>query len=287
MTPLVYTPTEVVLVDDHDLFLKTLATNLDTARLTYSFFIKPQLALAHINQPRENNHSLSAFEEILEPTGYSTVAMRYKVGNLHKSVFSKDRFNDISVVIADYSMPSMNGLEFLDKIQNPHVKKILLTGVADERIAVDAFNQKRIHKYIQKSAPNFIDDILSSIEHFSTEYWYQKTLPIEQFVSTNFKSSPFDNNAFVTYFQKIQNQYSIAEYYLLEGSFRFLLVDAHGKKYTLWIQSKEEADSYAFELNALNDTEIPPTLKQAVDEYRKNILPTHSKRSITTALRMD
>ena len=50
---------------------------------------------------------------------------------------------DVSLVISDYNMPQMNGLEFLKavKAQYPHILAIMLTGQAEIHIAVQAINE--------------------------------------------------------------------------------------------------------------------------------------------------
>lgn len=59
---------------------------------------------------------------------------------------------EVSIVISDYNMPLMNGLEFLKavKAQHPHILTIMLTGQAELEIAVMAINEAGVYKFIQK-----------------------------------------------------------------------------------------------------------------------------------------
>ncbi|UUZ66309.1 response regulator (plasmid) [Polaromonas sp. P1-6] len=63
------------------------------------------------------------------------------------------RFSLTQVCVVDYSMPAKTGLQFLDDIQSWKGSRILLTGRADEQIAVGAFNRGLIDKYIPKQIP--------------------------------------------------------------------------------------------------------------------------------------
>ena len=59
---------------------------------------------------------------------------------------------DINLVVSDYNMPEMNGLEFLQIIRtrHPHILTIMLTGQAELQIAVQAINEAGVYKFIQK-----------------------------------------------------------------------------------------------------------------------------------------
>lgn len=63
----------------------------------------------------------------------------------------KDR-DDFSVVISDYDMPVMNGIEFLSKAREmrPQMVRILLSGHADLQVAVDAVNECDIFRLLTK-----------------------------------------------------------------------------------------------------------------------------------------
>ena len=59
---------------------------------------------------------------------------------------------EISLVISDYNMPKMNGMEFLKQVKTlyPHLLAIMLTGQAELNIAVQAINEAGVYKFIQK-----------------------------------------------------------------------------------------------------------------------------------------
>lgn len=64
--------------------------------------------------------------------------------------------NEADLIISDFMMPSINGIEFLDKakkLQN-EVATILLTGYADKENAIRAINEIGIFKYIEKPWDN-------------------------------------------------------------------------------------------------------------------------------------
>jgi two-component system probable response regulator PhcQ len=66
---------------------------------------------------------------------------------------------DINLVVSDYNMPMVNGLEFLQNVRtlHPHILTIMLTGQAELQIAVQAINEAGVYKFIQKPWNN--DDL--------------------------------------------------------------------------------------------------------------------------------
>ncbi len=76
----------------------------------------------------------------------------------------------VEVVVSDMTMPVMNGLIFLRRVQNeyPNCIRVVLTGNADLDIAVKAVNQGQVFKYLQKpsNTENIINVIKESIEKY-------------------------------------------------------------------------------------------------------------------------
>lgn len=62
----------------------------------------------------------------------------------------------IDLVISDFLMPGMNGLEFLAEVKKmyPDVPRILLTGYADKENAIRAINEIGLYQYLEKPWDN-------------------------------------------------------------------------------------------------------------------------------------
>jgi len=62
----------------------------------------------------------------------------------------------VDLVISDYLMPEMDGIEFLARVKEmqPHAVRVLLTGYADKENAIKAINDVGLFQYIEKPWEN-------------------------------------------------------------------------------------------------------------------------------------
>ena len=106
----------------------------------------------------------SAFKTLLKVEGFSDA---HFFNNPEEAIkFLKSNTPDL--VISDFLMPQMNGLEFLSEVNKmyPEVSKILLTGYADKENAIRAINEIGLYRYIEKPWDNadLMINIKSGIE---------------------------------------------------------------------------------------------------------------------------
>jgi two-component system, NtrC family, sensor kinase len=80
----------------------------------------------------------------------------------------------VQVVISDYRMPEMDGVEFLRKVRNqwPDTVRIVLSGYADTASIVSAINEGQIYKFIPK--PWNDDELKVAIVNAIERYFLNK-----------------------------------------------------------------------------------------------------------------
>ncbi len=103
----------------------------------------------------------SAFSTLLKVEGFSDAHFF----NSPKEALEFLKDNTPDLVISDFLMPEMNGLEFLNEVKSmyPEVSKILLTGYADKENAIRAINEIGLYRYIEKPWNN--DDLIINIKN--------------------------------------------------------------------------------------------------------------------------
>jgi len=71
----------------------------------------------------------------------------------------------LDLVISDYLMPQMNGIDFLLEVKkiHPFATRILLTGYADKENAIKAINEVGLYQYVEKPWSN--DDLRITIQN--------------------------------------------------------------------------------------------------------------------------
>jgi len=103
----------------------------------------------------------SAFKTLLKVEGYDDVHLF----NSPNDAIEFLRYEKPDLIISDFVMPDMNGIEFLSEAKKlyPEVSTILLTGYADKENAIKAINEIGIYKYIEKPWDN--DDLMLNIKN--------------------------------------------------------------------------------------------------------------------------
>ena len=72
---------------------------------------------------------------------------------------------NLDLIISDYLMPEMNGIDFLLGVKkiHPFATRILLTGYADKENAIKAINEVGLYQYVEKPWNN--DDLRITIQN--------------------------------------------------------------------------------------------------------------------------
>ncbi|MCD6047072.1 MAG: Response regulator receiver [Gammaproteobacteria bacterium] len=236
-----YHPTTVVIVDDNKTFLENLPDNLSNAT-SYKLFDSPVEALAFLEAQRPNLPTPDDFLGMTDDP-VTGVSLNVNIPKIHALLQKNDRFKTPAVVIVDHDMPGMSGLEFCRNLKDFPIRKIMLTGEVDHRLAVQAFNDGIIHRFIVKDDPKVFEVIDQAIHELQQEHFLSLSGQIAKNITTTTFSFIGDEN-FQQFFEKFIKENNIVEFYLIDPIGSFLLVNNKGELIRLVVQSDQEIENY-------------------------------------------
>ena len=222
-----YHPTTIVFIDDNELFLRGLDVELSDDH-PFQLHHTPEGALEAVNVELETR---PLADRCFSPPQGSpeelAATVHIDLSLIEQEIKLLDRFRRISVAVIDYSMPTIDGLEFCAAVSNPTVKKVLLTGVADEKQAVAAFNAGLIDSFVMKQDATAIDTVMEYVRAQENRYFSDLQHRLR---STLVGTLPrfIDEPAFVRYFHDLLRSGSFIEYYLVNAPLGFILLDEPG-----------------------------------------------------------
>lgn len=145
------------------------------------------------------------------------------------------RGNEVAVIVADYDLKAkVNGLDLLKKITNKYVMRILCTGVVDVNQANEAFNNRQIENYFQKS--DSPEKLINFVEKAKQDYYESINnnihIKLDSFIESN---SPLKDKDFQSFFQNLLIENRIASYSILDLNGSYFLIDTEGEACTLFV----------------------------------------------------
>lgn len=224
--PLFQYPTTIVWVDDDKLFLQTAKLTFkdnNTQRMFSSptdctdFFKTYQSPLSHIAflQGEHNDESYGLLEH---------APVDFDVTSIVKLRDYPERLTEISLLICDYNMPKMNGLELCGQLRKFPFKKILLTGEAENKDAVRAFNDGMIDRFIRKDSLDLPEELQSYTKTLIRQYFCEQTNVLLSHLEVDY-SLPLSDPVFVSFFDAWCEKNKIVEFYLIDKQGSFLVVN--------------------------------------------------------------
>ena len=229
-----YHPTTVGFIDDNARFINSVA-DFAPNTITPKVFYTPEDALDWINaiKPRP-----PLAHECFSLHGNT---VRFDVSALEEEIKRPERFERVSVFVVDYAMPTMNGVDFCAELADRDIRCLLLTGVADEKIAVAAFNRSLIHRYVPKANLHEMSDVFEHVQELERQYFAEYGQSIALSLATN--RADFEWMRQIEQFlHDTQRSLNAVEYYLLDNPRGYLFLDRYGQATRMVVLSQEEIE---------------------------------------------
>jgi CheY-like chemotaxis protein len=275
--PIYSYPSTTLFVDDKESFLNTFCAQLDPS-IACRKFTMPHEALAYLKNHQDSRAIIKRCIRSMPNSGGNPMVcdtISVDIKTIQNEVYNPARFSEVAVVVVDYNMPTMNGLDFCRKFTGRPIKKILLSSKVSEKVAIEAMNEGVIDCYVSKNDKNVVKLINQKVKGFQRDYFKEMCLELSAFIlqsPATFLTDP----AFKDFFNDICVENNIVEHYLTELTGSFLLLDTDGKAMLLAVKCYEDLKihyEFAQDNNApetvLNDMRSGNKIPHAViaDEY--------------------
>ncbi|HMT02180.1 MAG TPA: hypothetical protein PKD00_02530 [Burkholderiales bacterium] len=236
---LFYFPLNVMIVDDDIDYLSLLQQQLKN--VTVSIYNSPLEAMKNIEPININ------IRYFLENNFSRINDLSYKsIEN-----FVKNYGNKQGVLISDYNMPNINGVDLLSKYSDTDLIKILLTNVYTINEAVNALNKKLINYYLPKEKTNIL---LNVIREHQKILFQNITKDILSFLDVDSLKFLFDKR-YIYIFNNICQKHNIRKYYIL---------NSYGSYYL-----ENETDKFIFSI--YNPTDLLEVAKEVPENKKYNV----------------
>lgn len=233
--PICYFPTGKIILDDNKDYTSSLLMKYH--HRSFTSYQSPELAIEYLLS--EYKPKLKSVDLIKSDSDIVDSATQHiinvNISGLKECVLECDQ-GEVSVIFVDYHMPEMTGVEFLEKIQHLPMKKVLLTGENDYRIAVDALNAGLVNAYIRKDDPEFnekMNDIMARLE-------WQYFCDISRLVTGTPEFSYLNNPAVVSLLKALMQNEGLVGYCMTHIQGDFLMRDRDGKQRYVLLRQKSE-----------------------------------------------
>jgi len=256
---LCFYPTSTVLVDDNEDFLERISKLLLEHLIPCRYFADPIDALDFLNQTYQPDPFTNRCISTTRDRDIDSVVSQFDFRKIHHEVYNPKRFEQISVLAVDYAMPTLHGLDFCRKVEESFSQRLILTGEAGQGLAVEAFNESVIHKFLRKGEVNLPDLLLEDIHKLEHDYFTKLSeIALHKASSDLYKFTPacLSEPAFVKLLQQICQKHNIVEYYLLDEHGSFLMLDEKGIPSWFIVKSEKDMEDlyqYAKDQEAPND----------------------------------
>lgn len=272
--PIFHYPTTTVFIDDDYDFLKSIFLYFKQKTNLFSgleFFSNEEKAIEFINKAPTHKDVLRNYIGVMDENLWQHKQIDLNFNDIHNISHNKNRFKEVSVVVIDYDMPNINGIELAKKIKNTGIKTILLTGEADESAAIEAFNEGLIDRYLKKENSKMATLLENFIKQLQLESHLETSALFKEAVKSEIKESAYSDSNFIKFLAKYFTQNNFCEIYPFETNGSSIFLDEKGGINLIYVSTAGHIDSSVE--NYIDAESSSLELLKSFQTYQKMICP--------------
>jgi CheY-like chemotaxis protein len=247
-------PSSVVFVDDSADFLTGLQGVFRDRELN-RFFTEPRAALDFML-----SQSRGVPQARIAGADYSQVEKGGANAFGRDALTDDTRFEEVAAVVVDYEMPDIDGIRFLSSINDAACTRVLLTGAAGDRQAINAFNAGLIDFYLRKSDAAMPEKLASMLAKAK-----RKHCQLRGCIGVHDVGATYCDPRVVRLLEDWLETGRCVEYYWRPEQNAVLMFDAQGDAsvFVAW-----DADEWAFQCDTAADAAAPDWLQRGLQARR-------------------
>jgi len=260
-----YHPLKVIFLDDNRAFLDALELEF-SSQINMLTLTNPDTTMQAIdNHIKANTQSLcKLMPDVNEDTSNNRI-FDFDISKMLNLIYDKSRFDQVAVLVVDYEMPAVNGIEFCQRLKKRKISKIMLTAEADKDTAIKAFNNGLIDRFLLKTSKDLHLEITWALQELSYRYFRELSLNLMSGYGFHLNDL-FENQSYCRLFSETLTQTQAVEYYLIDNSGSFLFLDKNANPTWLVIKNHEELTE---QINLLQGYDLPEELMAAIAKKEK------------------
>lgn len=237
--PICFYPTRKIILDDDNIFSESILLKMDNK--VFSSYASPDSLLNYLFKEYHPIFNQSDLFETKEKNSELAMYHNFQIPiKKLRSIIANSFAHDISVILVDYHMPNMTGIDFLNQTINYPFKKILITGEQDYAIGIDALNSGLIDAYIRKDDPDLLNKLTTLINTLEWKYFTDLSASAYHFSEFDYLA----NSGLLEKFQQYILENKITAFFLENKDGNFSGFNSNGEK-NFVVRSKKQLQELA------------------------------------------
>ena len=234
-------PTTLLVLDDDPYYVESFKFHFGDQFPCVSY-TQPERAIEHMLSQEAQRPS---FDNLLARATQAPSVSQGQTENIGagaaqigRMIADANRFRRVSVLVVDFDMPAMTGVQVCRAINHLPVRKLLLTGKAGVDTAISAFNEGVIDTFLTKHDPDIQKTLPRQILRLQDEYFKATTEALGAALSR--QETPFLADAGVReVIAGLVKSRGIVEHYVCARPSGVLMIDKSGVAMKLVVSDGE------------------------------------------------